>query len=591
MTYRTHPRRRARRVSSAISHDTATTHTVEVTRPPPAATRGFQRQNHNVNAHHGPPMPEISTEPRHPNDRTAQWVENERLIQSVTTELGGTWPTRELEAGKRTATIGQSAREDAFGGVTGTLAARENVPGMEGERLTREVLSPQARDAITALGQDETPVDSDVVLRILNARAVPETCLPNSVILTEVHETVAWEALLSPQAQAALDALAREGRVVDADEMLSILNGTVEESSKSTRDVADLWMVGLVSPQAQHFLATRSIGNSDEVLAVLNGGFEMTPADARAELFQDPDNSWKGVPSAIITGAHETVAWEALLNPQAKLALNAPAREGRVVDADEMLRILNGTVEESSESTRDVADPCMVSLVGPQAEYLLAKRSIGNSDELLAILNSGDEMPPTRACAELVRNVQNAWMAALLSLAAQVRRVALAIWDGSEHGYQNVYDADNLWIAGLLSPQARARLTAVARQTWKAGNSDRVLAILNAGNESTAAQEAKAEDVSQKQRTINTEADTRMERASFDDVLAELHAQLGNTDESEDDSFTGPSYTHLGSLFERNLCSPAMSMTSEASATSLFAADTPDKRALSLGAILETTVP
>ncbi|KAJ6469285.1 hypothetical protein C8R45DRAFT_1166767 [Mycena sanguinolenta] len=126
------------------------------------------------------------------------WVENTQLVAWVTAQLGGgTWPfcntnpnvsetvqlrdwvTAQLGGGPWS--FHNANRED-----DGTLMANGSTAAAEKEnafrsrasrQLAAEVLSPQARDALTALSENnlhDGEVDSDVILALLNAGPQPQ---------------------------------------------------------------------------------------------------------------------------------------------------------------------------------------------------------------------------------------------------------------------------------------------------------------------------------------------------------------------------------------------------------------------------------
>ncbi|KAJ7096157.1 hypothetical protein C8R44DRAFT_950861 [Mycena epipterygia] len=253
-----------------------------------------------------------ASQARHTPDRAAQWVENNILIDWVTQELGGTWPMRATDV-----------KEDIPPTTTGKTTL---------ESLPREVLTPQARDAITALSSCSPVLDSDAVLALLNSTLLPEILLPDHVSLAEEHNTVAWDALLSPQAQAGLTALAQQGwSIGDSDELLGILNGDVgdgvEEPSKPIHGVGSSWMTALLSSEAQQGLTvaqqTRIVADSDELLNILNSGVHTN---------EDPPQRTDGVNSWML----------GLLLPGAQEGLAAVAQGSRSVeDSDDLLNILN----------------------------------------------------------------------------------------------------------------------------------------------------------------------------------------------------------------------------------------------------------
>ncbi|KAJ7484242.1 hypothetical protein FB451DRAFT_1231867 [Mycena latifolia] len=290
----------------------------------------------------------------HSIDQTSLWIKNATLNNWITQQLGGTWPKRVPDTPK--------------------LAVKESVPEMQATAsLALDLLSLQTRDALIALSQNEAGargLDSDDLLRVLNAHPIPEMCLPESAILTEGERTVAWESLLSPRAQEALTALAQqtETTVADSDALLAILNGA-EESSQGVEEfprdipcVEDSWIAGILSPEAQAGLTAVATGawpieDSEELLGILNSGSELNHAEEsgmgvglRAHGQEAPED----------IGAGDS--WMAgLLSSKARAGLAALAcHNGMVEDADELLDVLNGgnvfelTVEKDAEDSQEV---------------------------------------------------------------------------------------------------------------------------------------------------------------------------------------------------------------------------------------------
>ncbi|KAJ7484256.1 hypothetical protein FB451DRAFT_1231905 [Mycena latifolia] len=421
------PRRRGRRAQHGPptpARPAATTFAPEVTRLFATATPGLLASTGQL----APPC--------HSIDQTSLWIENAALNNWMTQQLGGTWPNR-----APVSTIGQDATiwpRTLSGRInTPQLAVKENVPAVES--LVFEVLSPQARDALTVLSRKEVgalALDSDDMLGVLNARPIPEMCLPQSTILTEGERTVAWESLLSPRAQEALTVLAQQTdtAVVDSDALLAILNGTeefsqdVEEFPRDIPCVEDSWMAGLLSPEAQAGLTAVAAG----------------------------------------------------------------------------------------------------------------ERPIEDSDELLGILNSVVEL----------NHVEESGMGVGLRALGQ-------------EAPEDIAGAGDSWMAGLLSPKARAGLTALAWHNGMVEDADELLDVLNGRSVFYLTVEKDAED--SQEVLVSGEAHERNEgqQATFDEVLAELHAQLGKNDQrSEEDSDSEEPYTFWGSLFERT--ESVMSVTSEA---------------------------
>ncbi|KAJ7778401.1 hypothetical protein B0H16DRAFT_1449013 [Mycena metata] len=139
--------------------------------------------------------------------------------------------------------------------------------------LIHEVLSPQARGALTVLPLNDRSLelDSDDILCILNTGPIAGNFLP--LVTTE---TVPWESLLSSQDQSELAVIAHGQRSApDADELFDILNGDVEVPVPANAD--DSWITGLLSAEARDGLAALAqypgqIEDSDALLDILNAG-------------------------------------------------------------------------------------------------------------------------------------------------------------------------------------------------------------------------------------------------------------------------------------------------------------------------------
>ncbi|KAJ7630032.1 hypothetical protein DFH06DRAFT_1224704 [Mycena polygramma] len=144
--------------------------------------------------------------------RVDNWVQNIRL-HAFTAKC--------LRAGKWFATVEDSSAPSrrAIDDVTSVASA---TPDARAQRsLARQLFTPQALDALTALKDnmhESMNLDSDKVLAILNASAVP-------VVERPTH-TPPMESLLTQQAKDELTAIARGTRPApeDSDAMLALLN-------------------------------------------------------------------------------------------------------------------------------------------------------------------------------------------------------------------------------------------------------------------------------------------------------------------------------------------------------------------------------
>ncbi|KAF8217516.1 hypothetical protein K438DRAFT_2036949 [Mycena galopus ATCC 62051] len=161
--------------------------------------------------------------------RTAKWVADAQLVQWVTEQLGGTWPSSNHNATSDDKALTLEPPQHLKQPV---LPAREkeNIPDDACMPLAMQLLSPQALDGLTALVDDEitlhkewhdgaptTVVASDVFLDLLNAR--PQAA-------RDVGGHAEWGSLLSPRAQSELSAIAQGTRKApNSQELLDILNG------------------------------------------------------------------------------------------------------------------------------------------------------------------------------------------------------------------------------------------------------------------------------------------------------------------------------------------------------------------------------
>ncbi|KAJ7258371.1 hypothetical protein B0H12DRAFT_1070200 [Mycena haematopus] len=179
----------------------------------------------------------------------ARWVANTQLNLFVREQLGGTWPTRNanLEAGE--VPIAKGSAPEAI--------EKENIGSSSAStELVMEVLSPQARDALTALSQNDgdVAVGSDVVLGPMpqsrDAWDFNASTVPPATIRTNAWHTAeeAWGSLEAPERSRSVQSV--------------------------TDDADSTWMGGFLRPLAQELYALDDLvdDGSDDFSDILNVG-------------------------------------------------------------------------------------------------------------------------------------------------------------------------------------------------------------------------------------------------------------------------------------------------------------------------------
>ncbi|KAJ7742133.1 hypothetical protein DFH07DRAFT_964652 [Mycena maculata] len=249
--------------------------------------------------------------------RTAKWVERHRLMGFGTQNLV-------------TAAIDFRASNKAH-------ATRENHPTAVGEAtsLPMVVLSPETRAALTALSRSqkhlaplEATFNADSMLDVLNYAP------------RDMHGAVAMEALLTPQAQAGLTALAEGTRSVgSSEELLGILN-------------ADAWAADVLGPKAREALSALArdpgppVMDSNQVLEFLNAGTTVG-TDVEYDMAQDSGNADFKEPDPDDIVLFQDVeddddfpVWAPVVEPEDTAAL-AEWSEEKLGEIDDLLARLN----------------------------------------------------------------------------------------------------------------------------------------------------------------------------------------------------------------------------------------------------------
>jgi hypothetical protein len=242
-------------------------------------------------------------------------------------------------------------------------------------------------------------MDSDVIPTILNARPLPANMFDVSPALADERNTVAWESLLSPQAQAGPTAVARGIRSApDADALLNILNAGFEDSDGGIAQ-EDFWMSRLLAARAREGLAR----GREVLLGILHQDTGLENSDNAAAI--KDSSSWI----------------DELLSAQARQRLAALAENGETVtDSDALLDILNGG-DENLYAAADVDstnDSWMAGLLSADAREGLSALEhndgmVDDSDAILDILNARNSSVKENTTSDWEAELLNAGFAAL----------------------------------------------------------------------------------------------------------------------------------------------------------------------------------
>ncbi|KAJ7669478.1 hypothetical protein DFH06DRAFT_1375967 [Mycena polygramma] len=207
--------------------------------------------------------------------RAWNWVETHRLRVCFTKCFGGQFRWLDTPA-----SIEESSEALRRALDNGTPAAHD-LPVVSRELpLAEQLLSPQARDALTALKDNAHEcqnLDSDGFLALLNASPTPIYAPPTRTVA--LHEEV-----LSPQVQDELTAIARGTRSEpeDSDAMLAILNAG---NSAATEDDDDDDGASLFRDLEAHLADLDNLyGPSDGVEADLIAAGYLHQASRRSEV-------------------------------------------------------------------------------------------------------------------------------------------------------------------------------------------------------------------------------------------------------------------------------------------------------------------
>ncbi|KAJ6599928.1 hypothetical protein DFH09DRAFT_1271493 [Mycena vulgaris] len=495
--------------------------------------------------------------------RAATRIENNKLKQWVAQQLGGTWPGCATSSGPRTATTQDRATKHARqGGTDGTpLAMKENLPAARTTTPALARLRPQTRVG--------APIStSDAMRGLVTTRRAPNMWLPTCAILTEGAQTVAMELLLSPRAQAGLAEVAQgmSGCVMNSDEMLLLING----------------QIGPMHLEGSAAAVDALVPDADGVLTILNAGVVRNAEDA----VQDSDE-------AEFSGDSET-------HSENELGLHSPIPRDILAELNAQL----GITEQFSE------DGSLERTTSPSGWESLFAHSPATEQKILVAgpppaPHVSSEYLPTFAL--LTDGAHTVAMEELLNPRAQHGLTALALTqmtsdchldsdellfvlngligpveDVAENRVEDISieDAGDASVDEVLSLEARAGLSALGE---KAVDADGILDILNAGAVPTEDTLPEGDTVEDSVPSPESVADAQDElgafRASFEDVVAALNAQLRITEEGSEDGSVEDITAFWGTLFNR---SPALSVTSEG--PSLFGVDTDlRKRRLSVG--------
>ncbi|KAJ7512337.1 hypothetical protein B0H11DRAFT_1950712, partial [Mycena galericulata] len=348
--------------------------------------------------------------------RTAEWVARREWVpraQGRVSFADAVEPARfvrsaagdsSISRGRSTGSTGPAtdAKVNRFPAAAEPVELAWDAAGSKGVSLPQEVLTPQARVALSALslqagsvGFDE--INSDDVLDALNAGcSALEELTVNGILNTgagAAHSQDAWMAgVLGPVARAMLSALPSEA-VVDSDQLLGLLNAgappttdafdcdvevevaqefEMEMSASGTKDAEDEseWYASVLSAKPRMGLSVLearargggAVPTADDVLAALNADFEELDVD---ELFAESNTDIR----AETENGNETPAWVPPVVDLEDIADLEAWSEGQLAVIDDLiaestarLARLEETPEEHEDSSNEGSSHSDVSM-------------------------------------------------------------------------------------------------------------------------------------------------------------------------------------------------------------------------------------